>query len=203
MNEEKEKILNFALEKFLSEGFYKTSMDDVASGIHVSKKTIYKHFPSKRELVKEVSQSLVSKNHSIILEKVYSGENSVEKLFNIMQHVGKILMKVSPQMLHDLQMHFPNIWKQIDEFRTKKMSAFLREIFEQGKKEKNFINENTDLLVTVFISSVRGVVNPEFAALNKVSMQAALEATIEILLNGILTNKGKKIFNKLKDGAGK
>lgn len=203
MNEEKEKILNFALEKFLSEGFYKTSMDELASGIHVSKKTIYKHFPSKRKLVKEVSQSLVSKNHLIILEKVYSNKNSVEKLFNIMQHVGKILMKVSPQMLHDLQMHIPNIWKQIDEFRTKKMSAFLREIFEQGKKEKNFINENTDLLITVFISSVRGVVNPEFAALNKVSMQAALEATIEILLNGILTNKGKKIFNKLKDGAGK
>ena len=200
MNEEKEKILNYALERFLSKGFYKTSMDDVAAGMHVSKKTIYKHFRSKNKLVKEVSHSLVSINHSIILEKVHSEGNSVEKLFNIMQHVGKILMKVSPQMLHDLQMHIPSVWKQIDEFRTKKMSFFLREIFEQGKKEKNFINENTDILISVFISSIRGVVNPEFSSNYKVSMQAALQATIEILLNGILTDKGKKIFNKLKDG---
>ncbi len=180
MDEEREKILSFAQDTFLCEGFYKTSMDDVAAGMHISKKTIYKHFSSKEELVKEVSQRILTKNHNIIQEKVKAEKNSVEKLFGIMQHVGSILMKISPKLLNDLHVHIPNIWKQIDEFRTKKMSSFLREIFEQGKAEGCFINENTDLLIAVFISSVRGVVNPEFASMNKVPMQKALEATIEI-----------------------
>lgn len=203
MEEEKDKILNFSLEAFLNGGFYKTSMDEIASQMHISKKTIYKYFSSKEELVKEVSQRLLLRNAAIISEHIKTGQNSVEKLFGIMQQVGKILMKISPKMITDMQMHTPEMWKRIDEFRTKKMTSFLKVIIEEGKIEGYFIGENTDLLITVFVSSVRGVVNPSFTTNNKVSMQKALETTIEILLNGILTEKGKKIFNKLKDGVNK
>lgn len=201
--EEKTKILEFAINKFISGGFYKTSMDEIASQMHISKKTIYKYYSSKEELVQEVAHEFLRKNHLAIREKIAEGNNAVEKLFGLMKYLGGVLMKISQRMLSDFQTHMPAMWKEIDEFRTKKMTSFLGEIIEQGKKEGYFINENTDLLLTVFISSIRGVVNPSFSVSNKVSMSNALETTITILLNGILTDKGEKIFNKLKDGAGK
>ncbi len=44
MNEEKEKIIEFAAQKFMDGGFYKTTMDDLAAKLRISKKTIYKNF---------------------------------------------------------------------------------------------------------------------------------------------------------------
>ncbi|MBK7254925.1 MAG: helix-turn-helix transcriptional regulator, partial [Ignavibacteria bacterium] len=49
--EEKEKILNYSRNKFHREGFYKTSMDEISSELHISKKTIYKYFSSKEKLL--------------------------------------------------------------------------------------------------------------------------------------------------------
>ena len=40
---EKDRILNFAITKFHAEGFYKTSMDEIARELQISKKTIYKY----------------------------------------------------------------------------------------------------------------------------------------------------------------
>ena len=87
------------------------------------------------------------------------------------------------------------------------MMINIGKIIEQGKKEGVFINRNSAIIVGVFIFilisffmiySVRGVINPEFIMNNKFSIQMALEETIEIIINGITTDKGKKAFQLLK-----
>ena len=45
--EEKDKILDLTEEKIFREGFYKTTMTEVAESLSMSKKTIYKYYPSK------------------------------------------------------------------------------------------------------------------------------------------------------------
>ena len=45
--QERERILNYSINKFHAEGFYKTSMDEIARDLQISKKTIYKYFQSK------------------------------------------------------------------------------------------------------------------------------------------------------------
>src|SRR5690606_41757286 len=81
-NQEREKILNRIRELYLTEGFYKTSMDSVAARLRISKKTIYKYFPSKEKLIHEVVFGLMQeispridaiiKNKSDALTKIYS-----------------------------------------------------------------------------------------------------------------------------------
>jgi AcrR family transcriptional regulator len=38
----------------MNNGFHKTTMDEIAKELRISKKTIYKHFSSKDELVRAV-----------------------------------------------------------------------------------------------------------------------------------------------------
>ena len=45
--EEKNKIIERTEDKFFRDGFYKTTMDEIATDLSMSKKTIYKFFPSK------------------------------------------------------------------------------------------------------------------------------------------------------------
>ncbi|MBE9503553.1 MAG: TetR/AcrR family transcriptional regulator, partial [Proteobacteria bacterium] len=46
----KKKIIQTAKKRFFKEGLKKVHMDDIASDMGVSKKTLYKHFDSKEEL---------------------------------------------------------------------------------------------------------------------------------------------------------
>ena len=91
----------------------------------------------------------------------------------------------------------PDLWKDIDTFRTKMMMLNIGKIIEQGKIEGVFIDKPSAIITSIFTSSVRGIINPEFIMNNKFSVKTALEETIEIVMNGIITGKGKKIFNLL------
>ena len=56
---EKRRILEFVMMKFFKDGFYKTTVAELASELRISKKTIYKYFSSKEELLDEVINTLM------------------------------------------------------------------------------------------------------------------------------------------------
>lgn len=203
MDEDKEKILEFASQKFMEGGFFKTTMDELASELRISKKTIYKNFSSKEELVKKVAIKLLTTNAKLIEEAVNLKCNPVEKLFRIFDAVGKIITKINENNIKDIHYYSPETWKEIDEFRTKKMTSFLKDIIEHGQKEGYFLKRRPEIIITMFLASARAVVNPSFVVNNRFTMIEALKETTEILSNGIMTEKGKKIFKKLKDGENK
>jgi len=198
MQEEKEKIYQFAVDKFLREGFYKTTMDDLASQLRMSKKTIYKYFSSKEVLVKEVVFSFLSARAEQIKAIVDADDNAVIKFFKLVEYLGSIIIKFSDRWISDIQLYTPDLWKEIDKFRAKMMYANLMKIIRQGINEGYFVDKPAEIIVTIFVSSVRAVVNPDFIMNNKFSVSTALDSTLEILMNGIMTEKGKKIFNRLK-----
>jgi AcrR family transcriptional regulator len=184
-------------DKYLSEGFYKTSMDVLAAELQISKKTIYNHFPSKEKLVEAIVDNITRKVSSAVEEIISSDLNSIEKLVNLLQLLNKYLLKFSEQWLNDLRIHMPRLWNYIDEFRTKRMYSVLSVIIHQGKEEGYINDKPAEIIITLFISSMRGVVNPDFLYYNKFSYNEAVKLTMEILLNGILTAKGKKLISKI------
>ncbi len=56
-------ILDAAAEEFCTHGFRETSMDRVAEVAQVSKRTVYKHFPSKDDLYRAITHELVLREH--------------------------------------------------------------------------------------------------------------------------------------------
>lgn len=201
--EERAKILGYATEIFLREGFYKTSMDEIAARLHMSKKTIYKNFPSKEDLVKEVMRTHLHFTIKRVKEHINNESSAVQKMFDIFTIVGENILKVNEKMIMDLQFYSPEVWKEVDDFRTRQINHNLAKIFEQGKAEGCFLNIKTEIILSVFVASIRSIVNPAFAINSGVSLQEAFLAIIEILMNGIMNEKGKKIFNKLKNGVTK
>jgi len=198
MINEKEKILSASSEVFFSRGFYKIPVDEIAASLKMSKKTIYKYFPAKEDLVREVAHEFIrihSGNIAGIISKKY---NAVEKLYHIFQYLGSSILSVNDKWFSDFHEHYPEIWKEIEEFRFKFMTANISRIIEQGKKEGFVVNLPSVIIINIFISSVRGIINPEFILLNKIPKALAFESTLGILMNGILTPKGKITLKKLK-----
>ncbi|MCY0386747.1 TetR/AcrR family transcriptional regulator [Robbsia sp. Bb-Pol-6] len=57
-------IIDSAIEEFLLAGFDATSMNRIAERAHVSKRTVYNHFPSKEALFEEILLHLWRSSHS-------------------------------------------------------------------------------------------------------------------------------------------
>ncbi len=200
MNSEKERILNHCFAKFISEGFKKTSIETIAKELRMSKKTIYKHFASKDELVDaslEVAFKTLKQNLNQIVQQ---NTNAVIKLRMIGEFILGFFVRVSDKWFDDLQHHGNNRWKKVDEKRRELIADNFGKIITQGKKEELILDRPSILLLEILTSSIQGVISPSFLMNNEFSIKQAGEITLEILFQGILTKKGRKIYKEYKLG---
>ena len=194
--EEQNKIIEHTEEKFFRDGFYKTTMDEIASELRMSKKTIYKFFPSKDDLVKAIAKFFMNRMKSKIVPALQSDKNAIEKLGDLINILTKASEKISAVRMEELKRHYPNIWNDIENFRTEMMFGNITKVIDQGKKEGLFVDYPTNIIMNVLVASVRSIVNPDFIMNNNYSIIEAARYAFKIVISGILTDKGKKEFNK-------
>jgi AcrR family transcriptional regulator len=194
--EDQNKIVELTEEKFFRDGFYKTTMDEVASELKMSKKTIYKFFPSKDELIRAIARHFMEGLKNKILPALNSDKNAIEKLAELNNILAKVSQKITSKRMDEIKTYFPNLWNEIDSFRTKMMFANITKVIDQGKAEGLFIDYPTPIIMNTLVSSVRATVNPEFILNNNFSISEAALYTFKVVIGGIVTEKGKKVFNK-------
>ena len=79
----RDKILEKSNELFLNLGFKSVTMDEIASSLGVSKKTIYKYFKNKTELIDTVTHRMFDTICSGIDDICELELNPIEELFSI------------------------------------------------------------------------------------------------------------------------
>ncbi|MBK7500287.1 MAG: TetR/AcrR family transcriptional regulator [Ignavibacteriales bacterium] len=194
--EEKDKIIEQIEDKLFKEGFYKTTMDEVASELGMSKKTIYKFFPSKDDLVMAIAKHFMNVMKSKIVPALNTDKNAIEKLAELINILATASDKISTKRMEEMKRHFPEIWNEIDRFRTKMMFENITKIINQGKDEGLFIDYPTSIIMTILVVSVRSIVNPDFILNNSFSIIEGARFTFKIIIGGIVTEKGSKVFNQ-------
>lgn len=194
---ERDKIIEYCTAKFLKDGFYYVTVEQIASELRISKKTIYKYFSSKDELVEAVAFNMLNDVNDRIDKVIISENDSLTKALMLFETMASVVIRFSENWLKDLQIHSPKLWKKIDEFRTKRALTALGSIIKQGQEEGIIIDKPAELIIHIFVSTVRSVVHPDFLYHQKFNYKEAFIYSFEILFNGILTPKGKKIFDKI------
>jgi AcrR family transcriptional regulator len=195
------KILEFCETYFMRHGFHKTTMDEIAKELRISKKTIYKHFSSKDDLVRAVFIR-IRNDLSNQVETIINGDgDTIVKLYKISGLFSRRVATITNKWLSDLQFYAPDVWREIEDFRVKMMQKNMVMLVEQGKTEGLMSDYPTVIIMGVLISSIQGVVNPEFILNNNISLNRAGEMTLDIVFSGVLTKKGRKLFKQYKSGS--
>ncbi len=195
---ERDKILYFTHAKFITEGFYKTTMDEIAKDLQMSKKTIYKHFDSKEELLEEVCSMRMGLMQEYLDEVVESGDDAITKFLRILNKQKSMSLNCSPAWFRDLEIHAPHLRKEFDKVRQDKVTTILVKLLEQGKKEKVVENVHIDILIAALNGAMEAVTHADFVLNSKYSMHEAMRITAEIFFNGFLTELGKEKFSNTK-----
>ncbi len=195
---EQQKILEFSSEKFTCEGFHKITIDELAQEMHIGKNTIYKYFPTKEKLVWAAIEHIMKIISAAINDVLDSNDNALVKLVKMLEILSKNIIRFTDKWMHDMQLHAPLLWEKVDSIRKNLMYQNVSKIIRQGQKEKFFKDYPAELIVTMFVAALRGVVNPHFLLNTSFTNREAIRYTFEILLNGILTEKGITEFKTIK-----
>ena len=193
----KHKILDTSKELFLNLGFKSVTMDEIASKLGVSKKTIYKYFENKTELVAAVTEYMfdaVSFGIDTICELKM---NPIKEIFSIKRFVMKHLKdeKSSPQ--YQLQKYYPKIYASLTQKQFDVMQVCVINNLKKGI-EIGLYRDNIDLEFTsrIYFNGMVGIKNIELFPLTDYSMNTLMNHYLEYHIRGIATEKGVQELKK-------
>jgi len=207
MNEEseiKDRIRTRADEMFSQYGYSKITMEEIATTLGISKKTLYKHYSNKESILKDIVSTAKCEIETFIEELINNKKlQFIEKLKIFMNFIAKQTERLENPMIHDIMKCNPEIWHEILEFRKNRFYKQFSELIEQGKKSRIFNKDlNTEVIVITYVSAVHSLITPSVLSTLPVSADQAYREIMKIFFEGIFTEEGRhkyKTTSLLKD----
>lgn len=155
MNEKLQDIVGKSCKLFTKFGIKSISMDDIAKGCGISKKTLYEYIKDKRELVELVLQNEFSHSshapHAVDMKNL----NAVDALFKVYQSAIEFFKDFNLSMEYDLEKYYPDLYILAKAKRRKRLYQKLLFNIEQGQKEGAYRSDfNTDIIIKLHILKI-------------------------------------------------
>jgi AcrR family transcriptional regulator len=192
-------IIELAASKFSQLGIRNVSIDDICNELHISKKTFYKYFSQKEDLIVAVLVNFGEQNSKKFI-KIYENNNSIDALVQIIMELKKTDDNKPQVFLHDLKKYYPEIYSN---FREKQMLV-IRENFESNLKkgiDEGYYRENMDVEMVSYFHSMqlRSLFEQMQDGSAKISKKRMMNFFIDLITRLITNEKGYEyVQNKLQ-----
>jgi AcrR family transcriptional regulator len=198
-SETREKILTCAENLFRKYGTRSISMDDMAHHLSRSKKTIYESFADKDEIVYQIITAFRKKLEGLTEAIFDKPANPVEQLIKMFICITSMIKETNPSLIHDLQKYHVKEWQILQEFRDDFLANKIKAIVTEGIR-KQYLNSTLDVnvYVVLFLEVVQLPGNEKHFPHTKYSRQSVTINLIDCLVNGIATEKGRRVLKNLK-----
>jgi len=189
-------IRDSAQKLFFIHGFTKVTMDEIASKIGISKKTIYKHYPGKAELIREITEKILAEVEDGMREIVQASNVDFSGKFQkMLTFVGIHLSKLNRTILEDIKQNAPQLWKKISECRVKSIYVNFGKLMREGRQKGMFRSDIDEQLVLLIYSNiVENTINPEILSQLPLSATQVYEAIVKVVFEGILSEEARIQF---------
>jgi AcrR family transcriptional regulator len=192
------RLLDAARHRLFATGFRALTMDALAHDLGMSKKTLYRHFPGKDQIVGAVIDAMGANLRARIDAVLGDARRSfAEQLCGVFDIVGSTIAQVSPQVLEDLQRFAPHLYAKIDELRQRNIPYVFGRLIRTGQAEGKIRREvDPDFAVEFWLQAVRGLVHPATLHRTQLSPRQTLERGINLFFDGILSTSGRKDYEQ-------
>lgn len=192
-----EKIVGACERLFMTYGIKSISMDDIATELGISKKTIYKHFSTKDRLIHITLSQYLRKEKRIVEKIISESDNAVEEMINIGRHIIQMARGLKPTLIFDLKKYHPKNWELIEKHHYDFIQKIIQQNLERGINEGYFRdNLNPEVIAKLYVGKNLIITDdrnfpPEF-----ITRGNLLKEHLLYHLYGVLSEKGQKIIQE-------
>ena len=191
------RIRQKAHELFMQYGLRSVSMDDIANGMGISKKTIYHYYADKDELVEAVMESEFKKNEGICDFDRNNSKNAVHEIFLAMDMTVELFRSMNPSLIFDMQKYHPKAFIKFHKYKNDFLYNVILVNINRGIKEGLYREEiNVDIMSRFRVETMMIAFNVEFNSKLKNTMAEIEEEVILHFLFGLVSLKGYKMVVK-------
>ncbi|HSM63582.1 MAG TPA: TetR/AcrR family transcriptional regulator [Gillisia sp.] len=192
-----DKILHKAVDLFLNFGFKSVTMDDIATEMGISKKTIYAHFSTKTKLVEAASLHIfdvISTGISCISAKKL---NVIEETFEIKNFAMKHLNNERSSPQYQLNKYYPKIASILKNKQFEIMQSCVVDNINRGIETEIYRkNLPVSFISRIYFIGITGIKDNDLFPTEEFTTQGLMENYLEYHLRAIVTKKGLKTLNQ-------
>lgn len=197
--EPKERILDRSHGLFNRYGIRSVSMDDIAAGLGMSKKTLYQYFADKDELVDACFSGVMEEHRCRCLADKERSENAIHEEFLAYDGMTEMFAEMNPSVLYDLQKYHPGAFRKFHDFKYHFLYKVISDNFRRGIEESLYRPDvDVDTLTRARIETVMLAFNNEVFPTNRTQLVFIQQQLFEHFLYGIVTAKGQQLIQQYK-----
>lgn len=196
-HEPKERILDLARDRFFKMGFNKVTLDELSNELGISKKTMYKFFVNKDDLVKTIVWIMLRKVQKEVERITVEEKPFVHRLADLILFIGKTVGRLSKSFQQDMKRFAPLIWEEAEKFRREHILSKVLQMIRQAKRENVFRSDiNEEVIVMMLSICFQNILTPEVLAEYAFSPKEAMHTIFHVIFEGALTEEARVEFLK-------
>lgn len=191
-------ILAQSLQIFREYGIKSVSMDDLSSSMKISKKTLYKYFTNKENLLEILFlefMPLEFEDYSVASYQKHG--NAIKFLFDIQTFLIAQKSFFTPAINYDLQTTYPHIYKAVQEGIIEQAQNLIAKNIELGQLQHVY-KKNINATIVSYIFSQLSILieNPKE---NSFSSEELFNEILKIFVYSIANSEGITRFEMLAE----
>lgn len=191
----KERILSHSSAMFLQKGIKSVSMDDIATELGISKKTLYKWFANKDELVYAVVDSRMCETQSQCVAVSAPAVDAIDEMLRLSRWADEQFTGIHPSIFHDMRKFYPSTWQLFKGHKNTFILQRIEENLRRGVAEGLFRADlDVDVLARYNLAHIDLVFDTELFPPSRFSPHRVNHVLDEHFLLGIATPHGLQLL---------
>ena len=191
----RQRILAAAMMAFRLKGVKAVRMDDIASQLSISKRTLYEIYSNKELLLYECVRDHDETMERLLAEQITAESSVMDILICFMRLHIEDSSKTNPQFYVEL-VKYPRVKQYIEERRQKQSSratGFMLRGVEEGFFRKDINYQIFNIMIDAFMMQV-----VERELYKTIPLSEIIQNVIIVILRGFCTDKGLAYINQLE-----
>jgi len=181
-------IYNSAIENFAKNGFYETSMSEIAKDAGVADGTLYLYYKNKHDLLIKVFEQMVNEKLDIIQEAIKKETNALNKLYIAFQYHIDLFTNNPSYVRFFVQevRQSPDFYKRYPNFHPlKSYLDFLEKLIKEAIDQNLMKDMNPRLAAQMIYGSIDFLLSEWALNKEEIPLNNIYKTVIDIFHNGM------------------
>ncbi len=197
MNEKEKRIISETEELYAKYGIKSVTMEDVASSLGISKKTLYQFVNDKNELVEKVVRNGIEEKLTEFRAIFTEDKNAIDELFDLNLFIKQLFKEHNPSREYDLLKYYPELYREFRDVKRKNIYNSYKGNIEKGQQQGLYRKEvDAELMARLHVFRVENIAENDLFDRDEIISNDFCLEILKYHIRGIGTEKGLKYLEE-------